>query len=711
MTVSEPVQQQAGSWRAAIAANLERSWAALTTSRVITVQDLPIWCPVAFAVGSAVYFTLPAEPSAAAGWTTFGLAVCALAGAIIWRHRTSALITLMLAAFVLAGGARGQWRTLSVAGPVVAESERARTVTGWIESVQQSGGRQRLVLRVASLEGMDTPPRRVRVLANRGAFQPGDAITFRAVLGPPPRPAAPGGYDAGFAAWFSGLGGSGFAVTRPEAAEFDGDRRARAFARVRWSMAERIRERAPPRSAGIAAALLTGDRSGISPDDAEALRATGLGHILAISGLHMALFAGGVFFAVRFLSAAIEPFARRHDPRYPAAIAALLAALAYLALSGAAIPTQRAFIMTAAVLIGVLVGRQAISMRSVALAAFAVLLIQPESIVTPGFQMSFAAAAALIAAFGALRDHRRPGPRPGMLRRAAGSIGAIGWSSLIAGAATSGFAAFHFNRLAAFGFIANLAAMPIFSFLVMPAGVIALALMPFGLEAIPLAVMGAGLDAVLFIAHVIADWPGALSPVPAGHGAALPLYAAGFAALVAGRGLMRLAGLVFMGAGLILWWATPVPDGLVTDSGVVIAHYDAAHGDWAASTTRRSRFAARVFLEQTGDREVRLARGMSCDASGCAGRAQGVLIATPETEEALLEDCRAADLVVTRLIVNRILRSRCEAQLIDAGDLARDGARTFRITDGRITSWETVADRRGDRPWTGTGTTAGTHRD
>lgn len=686
-----------------MAANLTRSWAALISARILTVQDLPLWCPVAFAVGSAVYFTLPFEPSPAAGWIAFGLAVCAVAGAAIWRHRTGVLIMLMIAAFVLAGGARGQWRTLAVAGPIVADSERARTVTGWIETVQQSSGRQRLVLRVAALEGMADPPRRVRVLANRGDFQPGDAISIRAVLGPPPRPAAPGSYDAGFAAWFSGLGGSGFAVTQPAAARIDGDRRSRAFARFRWSMAERIRERAPPRSAGIAAALLTGDRSGISPDDAEALRATGLGHILAISGLHMALLAGGVFFAVRFLFAAIEPFARRHDPRYPAAVAALLAALAYLALSGAAIPTQRAFIMTAAILIGVLVGRQAISMRSVALAAFAVLLIQPESIVTPGFQMSFAAASALIAAFGALRDRRQPGPRPGVLRRAAGSFGAIGWSSLIAGAATSGFAAFHFNRLAAFGFLANLAAMPVFSFLVMPAGVIALALMPFGLEAIPLAVMGAGLDAVLTVAHYIAGWPGALSPVPAGNGAALPLYAAGFAALVAGRGLLRLAGLAVMGAGLILWWATPIPDGLVTDSGVVIAHYDAAPGEWSASTTRRARFAARVFLEQTGDRDVRIRRGMRCDPSGCAGTAQGVLIATPETEEALIEDCRQADLVVTRLAINRVLRSRCGAALIDGDDLDRNGARTFRIAGGRITSWQTVADRRGDRPWTGTG--------
>lgn len=700
MTVTEtlglrPVRR----WRA-MAGPLARLRARLALRSTVTVHDLPLWCPVAFAAGAAVYFTLPAEPPPAAGWTALGLAILSASMAIILRHRTGLFIALLLSAFILAGAARGQWRTHQQAGPVIAPAERARTVTGWIEAVQQSGGRDRLILRVTAIDGLTDPPRRVRVNASRGEFSPGDGVTLRAVLGPPPRPAAPGGYDSGFAAHFAGLGGTGYAVTRPERAVITGDDRARALVRLRWQIAERIRSRAPPRSAGIAAALLTGDRSGIRPEDAEALRATGLGHILAISGLHMALFAGGVFFAVRLLIAAMEPFARRHDPRIPAAIAALLAALAYLVLSGAAIPTQRAFIMTAAVLIGVLVGRQALSMRSVALAALAVLLIQPESIVTPGFQMSFAAAAALIAAFEFARRRYTPGPRPGLVRRAAGTFGTIAYSSLIAGAATSGFAAFHFNRLAAFGFLANLAAMPIFSLIVMPAGVIALALMPFGLDAIPLAVMGAGLDAVLEIAHFIAGWPGALTPVPAGSGLALPVYAAGFAALVAGRGVVRLGGIALMATGLVTWAASPQPDGLITDSGVVIARYDNNPDQWAASSTRRSRFAARVFLEQTGGGTTRLASGMACDAYGCTGTAGDVLIAVPDDEEILLEDCRRADLVVTRLVVNRALRARCGAELIDGTDLARDGARTFRISEGKITHWQTVEQVRGNRPWT-----------
>jgi competence protein ComEC len=178
-----------------------------------------------------------------------------------------------------------------------------------------------------------------------------------------------------------------------------GDRLERGLARLRWSLAERIRETVGPDTGGVAAALLTGDRSGVEQDDAEALRVSGLGHILAISGLHMALFAGGIYFFARLVLAAIDPFARAHDPRKAAAVIALIAATGYLILSGAAIPTQRAWVMAAVVLIGVMLDRRAFSMRSLAIAALVVIVLAPESVVEAGFQMSFSAVAALIAVY------------------------------------------------------------------------------------------------------------------------------------------------------------------------------------------------------------------------------------------------------------------------------------------------------------------------
>ena len=670
-----------------------------TKSRQV-LSDLPLWCPIAFAIGASVYFTLPGEPPPDLPIILTALAVAALILAGIFRRCQYALVILLLAAFALGGFIHGQNRTHARQTPIVPDTERASEVTGWIESVQRSTSRERLIIRVIGISGMDEAPKRVRVLAGRGTFRPGDAVQFRAVLGPPPRPASPGSYDSGFAAYFSGIGGTGFAVTNLIGIEYTQERRARGFAQWRWGIAERIRTRASPDTAGIAAALLTGDRSGISPEHAEALRATGLGHILAISGLHMALFAGGIFFAIRAVFAAIEPFARRFDPRIPAAVGALLAAFAYLVISGAAIPTQRAFIMTAAILLGVLFSRRALSMRSVGFAAFLVLLFQPESIVTPGFQMSFAATAALIAAFQLARNYQPASPSRGWLLRYGNGFLAIAYSSLIAGLATAGFAAFHFNRLAAFGLIANLAVMPVFSLIVMPAGVMALILMPVGLEGPPLYVMGLGLDWVIWISSSISQWPGALTPVIAGPGLSLPIYSSGFVALVAGRGLVRFVGAAIMLLGIMVWTFSTPPDGLITDSGVVIARYDRLDGEWGSSATRRSRFAARVFMERSGNRGARIAQGMMCDTHGCAGGINGLTIAVPDDDEALVEDCQIVDLVVTRLNVNRAMRARCPAELIDAVDLSDSGARSFWIENGVITRWQSVADVRGDRPWT-----------
>ena len=454
---------------------------------------------------------VPLEPPSGAAILAYATAAGLAAASLFLRGRATALFVLILTAGALAGFALAQARTEARTPPAFTVSERAVTVTGWIEAVERGGSRPRLLIAVRSLDGADSPPRRIRVRAGMEAFIPGDAVTVRAVLSRPPGPAAPGGYDPARAAWFDGVALTGFAVADLAPAELGpGDGLARALAAFRWRLAERIRDKAGPRTGGVAAALLTGERSGVGEDDAEALRLSGLGHILAISGLHMALFAGGVYMAARFAFAAIEPYARARDPRKPAAIVALLAATAYLILSGAAVSTQRAWVMAVVVLLGVLLDRRAFSMRSLALAAFVVVVLAPESVVEAGFQMSFAAVAALIAVYEVwmkIRPERLGAP--GLIDRAVDSFGGLTTTSVVAGAATGAFAAFHFQRMAAYGLIANLAAMPVFTFWVMPAGAVALVLAPIGLDGPALMVMDAGLRVVLAIAHWTAALPGA----------------------------------------------------------------------------------------------------------------------------------------------------------------------------------------------------------
>lgn len=674
-------------------------------------RRLVLWAPVALGAGSAAYFALPAEPPHGAPAVLCALAAALVVCSLFLRAFPRIFYSCVLVALMLAGAGMAQHRANSLAPPAIEISDRARTVDAWIERVERSGARERLVLRVISLEGASQAPKRVRVRADLGEFEPGDLVRVRAVLDRPAGPAAPGGYDPARAAWFDGLAFTGFAIARPErlVLEEAPDRFERGFTKWRWHLAGHIREVAGPHTGGIAAALLTGDRSGVGAEDAEALRLSGLGHILAISGLHMALLAGAVYFAARFAFAAIEPYARAHDPRKPAALVALLAAAGYLVLSGASVSTQRAFVMTAVVLVGVLLDRRAFSIRSLALAALAVLLLAPESVIEVGFQMSFAAVAALIASFDLWQRWRGPViTERTWFTRARGAFYGLAATSLIAGSATGAFAAFHFQRLAAYGFFANLLAMPVFTFWVMPAGVAALAVMPFGFDAPLLRAMDWGLRIVLEIAHRTADADGSEMRVNAAPGLAIALFGLGFALATIGRGLARLYGLGLCMAGFAAWSLASPPSMLVTDSGSVVARFapavaePAAQGGWSVSDRRRGRFDTRVFLQRVGESDSAPGRAqLACDTLGCTGRTlDGLLIAFTASGQALEEDCERADIIVFDGVVSPYQQRNCAALVLDAPERERLGSAEFWVRDGEVMRLRGANTERGERPWT-----------
>lgn len=695
--VFDPSRRTPGFWeRSAVAVlGAPAGFSAPDPSRLI------LWLPCALAAGAAVYLALPAEPPAWAARALMALAAVLLAGALWARSRAILLYGLLLTAVCVFGFAHTQLRAERLTPPPLDLSGRALTVEGWVEAIERGGTRSRLRIRVTAMEGVDEPPRRIRVRASLGDVAPGDGVRVRASLTRPTGPAAPGGYDGGRAAWFQSVALTGYAVTPLQPASVEGGGFTRWLAGLRWRLAQRVEAVAGEETGAIAAALLTGERAGVSEDDAEALRLSGLGHILAISGLHMALFAGGVFFAVRLVLASIEPLARAHDPRKPAALIAILAATVYLILSGAAVSTQRAWIMACVVLIGVLIDRRAFSLRSLALAALAVLLIAPESVIHAGFQMSFAAVAALIAVYEAwMRVRPAPEGRPGLIGRAWGSFAGLAVTSLVAGAATGAFAAFHFQRMAAYGLIANLLAMPVFTFWVMPVGVMALAAAPFGLDAVFLMAMDYGLRVVMGIAYWSAGLDGAEVLVTAAGGPVVALYAAGFALLTLGLGLARLAGGAVTLLALVLWSLQSPPDMMIADGGVVLARFEEGAG-FQATDTRRARFASTVFLQRAGEGSAGPQRAdLACDALGCTGRtAQGVLIAVTGEPEALAEDCERADLILFQGRASAWRKRRCAAILLD--DPAREelGGAEVWIREGRIIRLRAANDTRRGRPW------------
>lgn len=669
---------------------------------------LILWTPAALGAGAALYFSLSVEPAPLVLPVLCVLAACSALIALVVRGHTVGLYLCVLTAALSCGFALAQQRTHALAPPQLPALERAVTVTGWIEAVERSGSRPRLLIRVAELQGAPDPPKRIRLRAGLGEFRPGAAITVRAVLNPPPGPSAPGGYDPARAAWFESIALTGFAISALEPAHIgDRDAAARWLAGLRWQLAERIRAQTGPRTGGIAAALLTGDRSGVDPEDAEALRVSGLGHILAISGLHMALFAGGVYMVARLVLASIEPYARAHDPRKPAALIALLAASFYLALSGAAVSTQRAWVMAVVVLIGVMLDRRAFSMRSLAIAALFVIILAPESVVQAGFQMSFAAVAALIAVYESWRQIRpEPLAAPGLFTRLGQQMSGLTVTSLVAGAATGAFAAFHFQRMAAYGLLANLAAMPIFTFWVMPAGAVALVLTPFGLEGFALGVIDVGLKLVLAIAHWTSGLAGAGVSVIAAPGWVVGLYAMGFTLSTLGLGLVRLTGLVLGVAALVAWLVQAPPDIMISEDGVVIAEFDGASA-YQASNTRRSRFDTRVFLQRAGQGQTPVvAAGLACDPRGCAGLTQdGILISITQFHEALAEDCAYADVVVFLGEASAWRKRRCEALLLDDEVRANLGGAEVFVRPGEALTFRAARDQARNRPWTPQGPT------
>ena len=487
-----------------------------------------LWVPVLFGAGNGLYLTLPVEP---VGWIAPAAAGLFALAALLLRGHTAPALGLIALALLAAGVAAADWRTDRVSAPVLAGPIGPTDVSGRVVWVGAGDGPQRYLLDRVIIEGLapEETPERVRLSARStgpdGLASPGTWLMARASLRPPPAPAEPGAWDFARQAWFLRIGAVGFAYGAPAplaAPDGEGGSLLSLLSQARHWVSARILAHTTASAGPFAAALLTGDRSAIEKKTLRAMRDSGLAHLLAISGLHVGLVAGFIFFAARGLLALIEPVALRMPIKKWAAGCALLGAAAYLLLSGMSVPTQRAFVMVGVVLLAIMLDRASISMRLIALAALLVLTIAPESMLGPSFQMSFAAATALIATYEAARGFfARLAARGGLALRPLVYAAGVTVTSLVAGIATGPFAVYHFNRIADYGLLANLGAVPITGFWIMPWGLVALVLMPFGLEGIALAPMGWGIDAVVWIARQVAAQPGAVTLVPAMPAAAL----------------------------------------------------------------------------------------------------------------------------------------------------------------------------------------------
>nr|WP_304650010.1 ComEC/Rec2 family competence protein [Telmatospirillum sp. J64-1] len=665
-----------------------------------------LWLPVFLGGGVAFYFSLPVEPPVWLGLLLV-LSLCILL--YMTRRRPGMTVLLPGGVAMALGFAAAQGWAWNAAAPVV-ERQVTWSLSGTVEHAEETPRGQRVIISDLSVQGQESLPRRVRVLltARSEKVEPGQRVSVRAVLMPPPLPAQPGAYDFSRDAWFRGIGGVGYAVSRvqilpqPDATGLAAQA-GHKLARLRHTITGRIREGVGGEEGTIATALMTGQRAAIPSHLLEAYRNSGLAHLLAISGLHMSLVAGLVFVGVRGVLALVPSVALRHPIKKWAAAVALPVTFFYLLIAGAPVPTQRAFLMTGIVLLAVMVDRNPISMRLVAWAAALVLLWQPHSLTGPSFQMSFAAVIALVALYEILAP--RMASWRGLSESVAGRMGlylfGVMTATAVAGFATAAFGLFHFHSAALWSIPANLVAVPIMAFWTMPWAVLSFLLMPPGLEAWALIPMGWGIAWVNQVALTVSSWPGATLQLPAMPVWGLAVFALGGAWLCLWRQRWRLLGLPLMLLGLLSPGMNERPDLLVDGEAEVLA-VRGGDGLLVMSEKRKAEFIRDIWRRRDGGlsgqdwpTQGSGAGGvLSCDSLGCLYTAQGKVIALVRNEGALSEDCAAADAVIALVPVRR----RCAPVTIDRFDLWREGGHAVFVTPNGIRV-ESVAAYQGKRLW------------
>ncbi|WP_431852446.1 ComEC/Rec2 family competence protein [Allosphingosinicella sp.] len=670
-------------------------------------DQLPLWLPVGLILGISAWFWLPDRQS----WIAFLLlAFAATLGflAVAAQRRWGRALAIFSLAAAL-GCLNIWWKAERAAEPRLERPMLAR-FEGAIVSVQRLPAREavRLVVRTS---GAGLPPH-VRVNVDEEdsteALQPGSSVRIRAWLMPPAPAAVPGAYDFARAAWFQGIGATGraldVAVTAPPASQG----LAARIATWRQGLADHVRSRLEGGEGGIAAALATGDQGGIPEADAEAMRRSGLAHLLSVSGLHLTAVVGAVMLLTLKLLALSTLLASRFRLVLVAAGAGALAGIAYTLLTGAEVPTVRACIAAMLVLAGIAIGREALTLRLLAVGALVVLILWPETLVGPSFQLSFAAIMAIVA----LHEHpriqkllaRRDEP---VHSRAGRFLLALVLTGLAVELALTPIALFHFHRAGLYGALANIVAIPLTTFVVMPLEALALLLDLAGLGAPFWWLTGQALSLLLALAHAAANAPGAVAMLPTMPTPAFALIAGGGLWICLWRTGWRRWGLAPVAAGALLALTAPAPDLLVTGDGRHLA-LRASSGELAILRGRAGDYVRSLLAESSGEEaefvELEHLGNAACSADLCAvdlsrGGRRWRILATRTREfidiPPFARACAEADIVVS----DRRLPRTCVPRWLKADRefLARTGG--LAVTLGESPSVSTVASSEGRHPW------------
>ncbi len=668
---------------------------------------MALWLAVAFAGGVAAWFLLPwADQRLACGVTLAGLA----ASGLLVRVRPLAVAGLL----ALAGMGAAEWRSARVAHPVL-DHRMVIGLAGVVTGLEIRPDRDLVRVLVAPDDGLGLPPL-VRLTvrgAATAALAPGARVAVRAMLSPPAAAAVPGGYDFARRAWFAGIGATGFPM---------GKLRVTALApapsgalawldAARASLTVRIRRAIPGESGAISAAFVTGDQGAIPLQTAQAMRDSGLAHLLSISGLHIAVVVGGAIFLVRKMLTLSPWIALRWPVKTIAVGIAALIGIAYTLLAGGEVPTVRTILATLIVLFGMVIGREAFSLRLLAAAAFIILAVRPEALLGPSFQLSFAAVISIVALYESAlgRWLTLRSEDESRLHRLGRHLLALVVSGLVAELALSSIGLYHFNRAGLYGVLANLLAIPWSSFVIMPLLVLALVAELVGLGALVWPAVGWSMQWLIDLANATANLPGAVVRLPAMPAAAYAMIIAGGLWLTLWRTRLRWWGAGLGAVGMVMAIAAVPADLLVSSDGRHAA-LRLADGRLGLLRPRTGDFLKNMWgdalgLDVSGDGSAAFADlpGMACSADACVsvvrrGGRQWRLLATLSrdfVDRASFEPaCATADIVIS----DRRMPEWCRPHWLrlDRAYLGENGAVAVWLGAGRV---ETVHERIGDHAW------------
>jgi len=688
-----------------------------------------LWTPVAFGAGAAAYMGLPREPQGLTAWI---VALAGVAMALVARRLSKAAAVLAmsgLAAVVGLGFLAAKLHSDAVAAPIAPAG--VTSVEGYVVDVEAPSERgPRLLIAPVDIEGLAPArtPVRVRIVVPQAGGPettpaPGSVIRVLTLLDPPPGPAAPGAYDFARDAWFEGVGGVGLALRPPEPVSLAPPPLALRFEMavnaLRWTIASRlagdIRQVMGPNdggAAGLAVAVTTSHQDWLAATDRDALRGSGLAHMLAIAGLHTAAVSGFAFFAIRLLIAAWPWLSLRVSGKKVAAAGGLIVVAAYLLLSGAHPPARRAAITAGAAFVAILADRRAVSLHSLALAALVVLLIEPEAVLQPGFEMSFCATASLVAMAELWPRRAAASGLPwalAALQKGRDWLVALCMVSFVAGAATGPFAIQHFNRVANYGVFANLTADFLASAVLMP--LLALCLIAEAADAgvgqvAPLFwLAGWAARGVIAIGHLFSEAPGAAIAMSSAPTIALTVSYVGIVFACLWRGRLRWIGLP-MAMAVALWPRPAAPVAWIAGDGGDAAIV--AGGEAVALKPQTRLYATQTWAQHRNLRlpaepAAALEALYDCDRSACKPKAfvRPAIAAwwtkrKPRSDQ-VADLCQGAEILILRADVDP--PPACRGVRIFTREMFEKygAAEIFAAPGGWRFEWSQPL--RGERPW------------